>query len=116
MDGDGLGGWRARGVAGQEIREREKARTQVRSFLRLRRYFGHAAVVAEVAFKEDIAATYDADSAEMFDDSALRPAADFLAAVAAGGGALEFRIGTGRVPPPRADRGRRGLLPSVLQW
>ena len=61
----------------------------------------------EVAFNETIAATYDTDSAEMFEPGILEPAVDFLASVAAGGSALEFGIGTGRVALPLSERGVR---------
>lgn len=53
----------------------------------------------------DDAATYDDEVAEMFESEALSPAADFLANAAAGGRALEFAVGSGRVALALADRG-----------
>ncbi|MDT0183650.1 class I SAM-dependent methyltransferase [Microbacterium sp. ARD31] len=55
----------------------------------------------------ETAATYDEDSAFMFDPEVLDPAVDFLAALAGEGRALELAIGTGRVAIPLADRGVR---------
>ena len=48
---------------------------------------------------------YDADSSDMFSPEILDPAVDFLAELAAGGAALEFAVGTGRVAVPLASRG-----------
>lgn len=56
-------------------------------------------------FGEDIAARYDADDAEVSTLEATRPAVDFLAELAAGGSALEFGVGTGRIALPLAARG-----------
>ena len=56
-------------------------------------------------FDEEIAATYDDESAEMFDSEVLEPAVDFLAEIAGNGRALELGIGTGRVALPLAQRG-----------
>jgi SAM-dependent methyltransferase len=56
-------------------------------------------------FDESVAATYDEDSAEMFDPAVLEPAVDFLANLAGNGSALEFAIGTGRIAVPLAERG-----------
>lgn len=56
-------------------------------------------------FDERIARNYDRDSAFMFAPEVLRPTVDFLAALAGGGPALEFGIGTGRVALPLAARG-----------
>jgi SAM-dependent methyltransferase len=56
-------------------------------------------------FDEPIAASYDDDSAEMFDPAVLEPVVDFLAAIAGSGRALELGIGTGRVALPLAQRG-----------
>jgi hypothetical protein len=53
----------------------------------------------------DDAATYDDDVAEMFESEALSPAVDFLASAAAGGRALEFAVGSGRVALALADQG-----------
>ncbi len=59
-------------------------------------------------FDERIAATYDADSAEMFDPDGLEPVVDFLAELAGDGRALELGIGTGRVALPLVQRGVNG--------
>jgi hypothetical protein len=56
-------------------------------------------------FDEPVAATYDVDSATMFDPSVLGPAVDLLADLAGPGPALELGIGTGRVALPLRDRG-----------
>lgn len=56
-------------------------------------------------FGERVAAAYDESSAEMFRPEAVGPVADFLAALAGGGRALEFGIGTGRIALPLAARG-----------
>ena len=56
-------------------------------------------------FDEPIAASYDDDSAEMFDPALLEPVVDFLAEIAGSGRALELGIGTGRVALPLARRG-----------
>ena len=53
----------------------------------------------------EAALRYDESSAFMFEPDVLDPAVDFLAALADGGSALEFAIGTGRVAIPLADRG-----------
>lgn len=62
-------------------------------------------VVGTVEWGQDVADNYDATSAEMFDPAVLDPAVDLLAALAAGGPALEFAVGTGRVALPLSDRG-----------
>jgi SAM-dependent methyltransferase len=56
-------------------------------------------------FDEPIAASYDDDSAEMFDPAILEPVVDFLAGIAGSGRALELGIGTGRIALPLAQRG-----------
>jgi Methyltransferase domain len=53
-------------------------------------------------FAGDVAARYDADTADM----AVEPVVDFLLPLA-GGGALELAIGTGRIAVPLAQRGVR---------
>lgn len=58
-------------------------------------------------FGEEIAATYDDDSADLFRPEVLDPQLDVLAELAAGGPVLEFAIGTGRVSLPLAQRGLR---------
>lgn len=61
--------------------------------------------MAHGIFDELIAPSYDADSADMFDDDVLGPTIDFLAELAGDGRALEFAIGTGRVALPLSARG-----------
>jgi methyltransferase family protein len=56
-------------------------------------------------FGEEVAARYDADSADMFAREVVEPAVDFLAALAGDGAALELGIGTGRIALPLAARG-----------
>jgi SAM-dependent methyltransferase len=53
-------------------------------------------------FAGDVAARYDADTADM----PVEPVVDFLAPLA-GGGALELGIGTGRIAVPLAEQGVR---------
>lgn len=53
----------------------------------------------------ELAATYDADVADQFDPAVLGPTVEFLADLAAGGSALEFAVGTGRVALPLAASG-----------
>jgi SAM-dependent methyltransferase len=48
---------------------------------------------------------YDADEHEMTSPAVLGPTVEFLAALAGGGRALEFAIGTGRVGVPLRERG-----------
>ncbi len=52
-----------------------------------------------------MAAGYDEASTDMYAPDVLGPAVDFLAALAPGGRALEFAIGTGRVALPLRERG-----------
>jgi SAM-dependent methyltransferase len=52
-----------------------------------------------------VAATYDEDSADMFEPSVVEPAVEFLAGLAGDGAALELGIGTGRIALPLARRG-----------
>jgi SAM-dependent methyltransferase len=56
-------------------------------------------------FGEDVAARYDEESGSMFDPDVLDPTVEVLAELAAGGRALEFAVGTGRVGLPLAARG-----------
>ena len=59
-------------------------------------------------FDEHVAARYDEQSPElgsMFSDEAITPVVDKLVELAAGGPALEFAIGTGRIALPLAGRG-----------
>jgi SAM-dependent methyltransferase len=64
-------------------------------------------VVAEIVFDERIAASYDADSAAMYDPAIVDPAVDFLAGLAGDGAALELGVGTGRIALPLSRRGVR---------
>jgi SAM-dependent methyltransferase len=65
----------------------------------------HAFRVPEDHFGEEVAARYDEESASMFEPDVLRPTVEVLAELAAGGHALEFAVGTGRVALPLSDRG-----------
>jgi trans-aconitate methyltransferase len=56
-------------------------------------------------FGEPVAASYDAQSASMFDPGVVAPAVDRLAELAGDGRALEFAVGTGRIALPLAGRG-----------
>jgi SAM-dependent methyltransferase len=56
-------------------------------------------------FGEPVAASYDADSAALFEPAAVDPVVDFLAGLAGQGAALELGIGTGRIALPLARRG-----------
>jgi SAM-dependent methyltransferase len=56
-------------------------------------------------FGEAVAASYDHDSAEMFEPSVVEPTVEFLADLAGSGAALELGIGTGRIALPLARRG-----------
>jgi SAM-dependent methyltransferase len=62
-------------------------------------------------FGEQVAATYDESSADMFEPGVLGPTVDFLAELVAepvgNGAALELGIGTGRVALPLSQRGVR---------
>lgn len=58
-------------------------------------------------FGAAIAETYDDNVAEMGDPEVVDPTVSFLAELAAGGPALEFGIGTGRVALPLSQRGVR---------
>ena len=56
-------------------------------------------------FTGPIAEGYDVGSPEMYDPALLAATAGFLAAIARGGRALEFGVGTGRVALPLSERG-----------
>lgn len=58
-----------------------------------------------IVWTREVAETYDAASAAMFEPAVLGPAVDLLFDLADGGPALEFAIGTGRVALPLAGRG-----------
>src|SRR3954451_3294906 len=61
--------------------------------------------MASVVRPRDVAETYDASTAEMFDPAVLTPTVDLLETLAGGGPVLEFAIGTGRVAVPLRGRG-----------
>ena len=56
-------------------------------------------------FGEEVAATYDAATSGMHDESVINRVVDVLAELAGDGRALEFGIGTGRIAIPLARRG-----------
>lgn len=56
-------------------------------------------------WNERAAERYDTPGTGMFAPEVLRPTVDRLAALAGGGRALEFAIGTGRIAVPLAERG-----------
>ncbi|RJL36072.1 class I SAM-dependent DNA methyltransferase [Bailinhaonella thermotolerans] len=56
-------------------------------------------------FGEQVAAAYDAETADMSTPEALGPVLDVLAGLAGDGRALEFGVGTGRIAAPLARRG-----------
>jgi SAM-dependent methyltransferase len=56
-------------------------------------------------FDEQVAATYDETTEELFDPAVVEPTVTFLAELAGTGRALELGIGTGRIALPLADRG-----------
>ena len=58
-------------------------------------------------FGEQVAATYDESSADMFEPAVVDPVVDFLADLAGDGAALELGIGTGRIALPLSRRGVR---------
>jgi len=60
---------------------------------------------ADGYFGEPVAARYDESSTDMFEPDVVEPAVEFLAALAGGGRALEFAIGTGRIALPLHQRG-----------
>jgi SAM-dependent methyltransferase len=59
----------------------------------------------EELWNADVAGRYDTPGTGMFAPEVLGPTVDRLAALADGGPALEFAIGTGRVAVPLAERG-----------
>jgi SAM-dependent methyltransferase len=65
----------------------------------------HSGGMVQDWFGEDVAARYDAGSAERFDPAVLGPTVDFLAGLAGDGAVLELAIGTGRVALPLRERG-----------
>jgi SAM-dependent methyltransferase len=67
--------------------------------------YGPAVDDSDGYFGERVAATYDQETAEMFEPAAVGPAVEVLAELAGGGRALELGIGTGRIAVPLAARG-----------
>jgi SAM-dependent methyltransferase len=61
--------------------------------------------VSENYFGDDVAATYDADPSDEFAPTVIDSIVSFLAEMAAGGTALEFGVGTGRIAVPLHARG-----------
>ena len=61
--------------------------------------------ILEDHFGEEVAARYDDDDSERFRSEAIDPTVEFLASYCAGGKALEFGIGTGRIALPLSLRG-----------
>ena len=61
--------------------------------------------MASYVWGAETAATYDAESPEMFSAALLDPCVDVLASLAGDGPALEFAVGTGRVALPLSARG-----------
>lgn len=55
-------------------------------------------------FGAEVAAVYDEDT-DMFSAQAVEPVVDYLEALAGGGSALEFGVGTGRIALPLSARG-----------
>ena len=58
-----------------------------------------------ITWGHDIAEVYDSTTASMFEPAVLDPVVDRLAALARGGRALEFAVGTGRVALALSARG-----------
>jgi SAM-dependent methyltransferase len=61
--------------------------------------------MASITWGKDVAEAYDATSAAMFAPAVLDPAVDLLFELSAGGPALEFAVGTGRLALPLSARG-----------
>jgi SAM-dependent methyltransferase len=61
--------------------------------------------VPENWFDDEVAATYDENSADRFEPALLAATTSFLAGLAGHGPALELAVGTGRVAIPLAARG-----------
>lgn len=62
-------------------------------------------MVSSDGWDEETASRYDDDVAAQFAPAVVGPAVDYLHRLAAGGPALEFAIGTGRVGVPLAEHG-----------
>ena len=63
------------------------------------------APAADDLWTDEVARAYDTPGVGMFASDVLDPTVDALAALAGGGRALEFAVGTGRVAVPLAARG-----------
>jgi SAM-dependent methyltransferase len=61
--------------------------------------------MASITWGREIAETYDEVNSAKYDHSELDPMVEVLSALARGGPALEFAIGTGRVALPLVERG-----------
>lgn len=61
--------------------------------------------MASIMWGTEIAAVYDTTTASMFDPAVVEPTVAALAELAAGGRALEFAVGTGRIALPLSARG-----------
>jgi SAM-dependent methyltransferase len=64
-------------------------------------------MVSSDVWDEQTASSYAEDSADMFDPAVVGPTVDFLRDLCAGGSALEFAVGTGRVAIPLSRSGIR---------
>jgi SAM-dependent methyltransferase len=62
-------------------------------------------LVLEDHFGPEVAASYDASAADLFEAAAIDPVVNLLSELAGDGRALEFAIGTGRIALPLAARG-----------
>src|SRR5258706_13172711 len=65
----------------------------------------HCVPMSQVYFDERIAQRYEVYWPHLFSPEAVDPVVGFLAGLAADGGALEFRVGTGRIALPLSQRG-----------
>lgn len=61
--------------------------------------------MTSIVWDEELAASYDATHADMFEDHVVGPAVEALAAEAGDSRVLEFAVGTGRLALPLARRG-----------
>ncbi|MCU1361627.1 MAG: Methyltransferase type 12 [Ilumatobacteraceae bacterium] len=61
--------------------------------------------MASITWGKDVAETYDAAAARMFEPSVVDPVVDRLVELADGGAALELAVGTGRIALPLRARG-----------
>jgi SAM-dependent methyltransferase len=63
--------------------------------------------VGSIIWGPEVAATYDDSTSGPFDPTVINETVDVLAALAQGGSALEFAVGTGRIALPLSRRGVR---------